>query len=656
MTNRLRKLLGILVTVALSSTAATPTIEDIDKAIRSNDLIKLRQLVQSREAANLCNGLKATPLHYAAIYGSLEALQLLLDKGADPNAKNQAGATPLILAAWNFERARILIERGAAVNAATSRGITPLLVAAAAPGNVSTVRYLLDKGADLRARDADGEDALTRASFTGDVDTLKLLLDRGADPKHADTFGYTALMNATTFRDSQRIRLLLAAGSDPNAFNISGGVVKNGPLALRHMSALMLAAPFSDQETITALLKAGARVNEKDIRGMTPLMLSIATDHAQPATVRQLLAAGADVQAKDNNGDSALDWARKIGNPEIVSMLENAGAKDRDPLPAPVPPAHSTLTNPGDSINRALVLFSKSDFFRAGGGCSGCHHQPAQARAYAAARNANLTPDPALRKALIDAEIAMRPRLAPALPYLSTFGGDFDTTNAMMIANVDLNEPPSEFTDLIVHFLAARQCTSGEWSLLGLARPPIEESNIGRTAYGIVILKRYAFAARQAEFDSRIKKAEIWLRQAKPETTYEQADRLLGLHAAGMSIAELQPDAALLLKLQRDDGGWAQTQYLESDAYATGMVLETLSRTGLLKPSDPAYQRGVAFLLRTQFPDGSWYVRSRVPKFQPYFQSGFPFDHDQWISSIGTAWAVMALTHAATPAAAIAMR
>ncbi|MGH9693302.1 MAG: ankyrin repeat domain-containing protein, partial [Bryobacteraceae bacterium] len=276
----MRKLLGIFVAVALSSTAAAPKIGEIDSAIRSNDLATLRQLVPSREAANVRNGLKATPLHYASIYGSVKALQFLLDKGADPNAANQSGATPLILAAWSFERARLLVERGASVNAATGHGITPLIVAAAEPGNVATVRYLLDKGADLRARDTDGEDALSRSASSGDVETLKLLLDRGGDPKRADTLGYTALMGATVFRDSERIRLLLAAGSDPNVLNTSSVFVKNGPLALKHLSALMLAAPFSDQETITALLRAGAHVNEQDIRGLTPLMLSIATDHA----------------------------------------------------------------------------------------------------------------------------------------------------------------------------------------------------------------------------------------------------------------------------------------------------------------------------------------------------------------------------------------
>ena len=65
----MRKLLGMLIAVDLSSTAAVPKIEGIGQAIRSNDLAKLRQLVPSREAANIRNGLKATPLHYAAMYG-----------------------------------------------------------------------------------------------------------------------------------------------------------------------------------------------------------------------------------------------------------------------------------------------------------------------------------------------------------------------------------------------------------------------------------------------------------------------------------------------------------------------------------------------------------------------------------------------------------
>ena len=63
----------------------------------------------------------------------------------------------------------------------------------------------------------------------------------------------------------------------------------------------------------------------------------------------------------------------------------------------------------------------------------------------------------------------------------------------------------------------------------------------------------------------------------------------------------------------------------------------------MIKIADPSYQRGVEYLLSTQFPDGSWHVRSRAIKFQPYFESGFPFGHDQWISVAATAWAAQAL-------------
>jgi hypothetical protein len=73
--------------------------------------------------------------------------------------------------------------------------------------------------------------------------------------------------------------------------------------------------------------------------------------------------------------------------------------------------------------------------------------------------------------------------------------------------------------------------------------------------------------------------------------------------------------------------------------------------------SDAAYQRGVAYLLRTQLEDGSWHVASRAPKFQPYFQSGFPHDHDQWISAAATAWAAIALSNAVPNGpAAVALR
>ena len=122
--------------------------------------------------------------------------------------------------------------------------------------------------------------------------------------------------------------------------------------------------------------------------------------------------------------------------------------------------------------------------------------------------------------------------------------------------------------------------------------------------------------------------------------------QILGLAWAGGNAAKLNALGKALTAAQHADGGWGQNRNLASDAYATGESLYALKEAGVLAASDAVYQKGVKFLMDTQCEDGSWYVRSRAPKFQPYFQSGFPHDHDQWISSTGTSWAVRALAMA----------
>jgi hypothetical protein len=136
--------------------------------------------------------------------------------------------------------------------------------------------------------------------------------------------------------------------------------------------------------------------------------------------------------------------------------------------------------------------------------------------------------------------------------------------------------------------------------------------------------------------------------KAEPRTSYERADLLFGLSWAGASSADLARVTKALLREQRPDGGWSQNKHMASDAYATGAALAALHASGRLRPSDPAYRHGVDYLLSTRSADGSWHVKSRSAKFQPYFQSGFPHDHDQWISVTATAYAVMALAPAAT--------
>ena len=124
--------------------------------------------------------------------------------------------------------------------------------------------------------------------------------------------------------------------------------------------------------------------------------------------------------------------------------------------------------------------------------------------------------------------------------------------------------------------------------------------------------------------------------------------QLLGLAWGRASAATIRKPVKALLSLQRPDGGWAQLAGVETDAYATGQALVALQTAGH-GVSSPEYQRGIGFLLRTQYQDGSWLVRTRTFPVQPPKDSGFPHGAHQWISAAGTSWAAMALSLTVEP-------
>ena len=113
--------------------------------------------------------------------------------------------------------------------------------------------------------------------------------------------------------------------------------------------------------------------------------------------------------------------------------------------------------------------------------------------------------------------------------------------------------------------------------------------------------------------------------------------------ARGAPPEEIRRAVEDIIHTQRADGGWGQTETMASDAYATGSALTALQIGGGMQATDPAYRRGVAYLLRTQLDDGSWLVRSRSFPVQPYYESGFPHGRNQFISSAATGWAATAL-------------
>jgi ankyrin repeat protein len=633
------RLLALLAVYAGVLVAAGP--EDVFQAIRNNHLeaIKGANLAVRDRRGN-------TPLIYAAGFGSPKALALLLDAGAGVNDRNNFEATALVWAAATPVKARMLLAHGADVNARTRQGRTPLMVAAACDGCSEIVRELLAKGADAKAADNGGSTALELAAGAGDAESVRLLLAAGAPAGAASKAGSTPLLNAVFNCDLPSIRMLLAKGANPNAKVTNAGQVKFGVIQLVNVTPLLTSAAYCSSDVVKALIDAGGDVNTHDIRGMTPLMLGVASETQDAAIVRLLVHAGADVNAKSTAGETTMDWARKYGDPDVLSILKAEGAHPAAQYTPPTRPK-SDVRPATAAVESATSLLQRTaiEFFQQSG-CVGCHHQSMALLAVNAARAAKVHVDEAGAAKLVNMIVSeFTPSQDNRMQRFDP-GGGADGQGYSMLALAGAGYAPDAVTDTIAVHTAAMQHRAGNWHVGDASRAPIQESEIARTARGMRTLQLYGPPALKTDFDARIGRARDWLLAAHPKTNDDLAMQLVGLHWAGVPREKIQSLGRTLLSAQREDGGWSQNRNLASDAYATGEALWALGKSGIAKPTDAAYRRGVRYLLSTQWPDGSWYVRSRAPKFQPYFQSGFPFDHDQWVSSAATAWAVMALAPA----------
>lgn len=169
----------------------------------------------------------------ASIKGDAAAVRALLDKGVTPNAKDGDGRTPLTEAAYygHTEIVKMLIGKGADVWAKKRDGETPVTMAAGHPdivkllkqdqdlieaaraGDNKTIQSLLDNGAYVNSRDAEGRTPLTEAAWEGRAETVKLLLEKGADPNLKKNDGLAPLVIAVSKGNKEIEELLKKAGA-----------------------------------------------------------------------------------------------------------------------------------------------------------------------------------------------------------------------------------------------------------------------------------------------------------------------------------------------------------------------------------------------------------------------------------------------------------
>ena len=246
-------------------------------AARDGRLECVKMLVAAKAQLNQPDANGITPLIMALTNNQLPVAKFLVEKGAEVNSADWWGRTPLWSAveirdrdlgrngehnidrAAAFEIIQMLLDRGANPNARTKE--------------VPPVRRFVEPLGDLSWVDFTGQTGFLRAALSGDIEVMRLLLDKGADPNIATEAGTTALMAAAgvnwmtgqTYTESKEaqmeaVQLCLEKGGDVNAANSMG------------VTAVIGTANRGADDILEFLFKHGAKLDVKDKEGRTPLV------------------------------------------------------------------------------------------------------------------------------------------------------------------------------------------------------------------------------------------------------------------------------------------------------------------------------------------------------------------------------------------------
>ena len=298
------------------------------------------------------------------------------------------------------------------------------------------------------------------------------------------------------------------------------------------------------------------------------------------------------------------------------------------------------------AVEKALPLILKSTAqYPESRDCFSCHHQAVPILALASAKERGFSiPEEAIGDLAEHSEADLRGSIESYRKGTGQGGGVTRAGYAILTLEVG-GVKPDEVTEAVAEYLLKKDDSNDHWRSSS-NRPPSEASEFTSTYLALRALAAYGKEGQKDRIASRVKKSREWLETTRPRDTEDRVFRLLGLDAASAPEESIRKASDDLVATRREDGGWSQLDGGTSDAYATGSALVALKLAGRISTDSPVYRDGLRFLIAAQRDDGSWFVASRSKPFQPYFESGFPYGKDQFISITATAWAVTALSQA----------
>ncbi|GJD04065.1 ankyrin repeat protein [Colletotrichum higginsianum] len=267
-----------LIDMLLEAGATVPGVEDesidfglLGGAVRSNDPAILTRLFAQVPDFDFSEGHAHQLLGHAALHDAMQSVQFLLDKGVSINQGNWVGQSALSTSAQfgDMDNVKILLDLGADVESRDAQGRTPLSHAVGGDGRPDVVRLLLEHGADSESIDGEGRNPLSIAVEQGCDDTTQIMLDHGCRVNVADNGGRTPISYGLWH--ASRVETLIKHGADVEAKDHIG----RSPL----MHAVLAADNewFFDSEVFDLLLKDHqALLYEEDSFGRSPFAVAIA--------------------------------------------------------------------------------------------------------------------------------------------------------------------------------------------------------------------------------------------------------------------------------------------------------------------------------------------------------------------------------------------
>ena len=301
------------------------------------------------------------------------------------------------------------------------------------------------------------------------------------------------------------------------------------------------------------------------------------------------------------------------------------------------------------AISKGLAILQKgADSYPANRDCFACHHQTMPLLAFVEARKVGheVSDETYIEQAVFTHNF-FKDRTETVSKGQGVGGRAMTASYALWTLDLDKRES-DPVSNALTSYLVNRQEKDGRWRVPSY-RPPMEQSNMMITFLATYYMNEFVTDDNREKVNASVLKGLRWLATSKPETQEDLNARLWTAKEFGrrMETAKIDSESVesireKILSKQREDGGWPQEPGMESDAYGTGQTLFILADTGL-KNEHPAIQRARDYLLKTQFEDGSWFVKTRAKPVQKFFDNGDPHGKSQFLSFAATGWAVAAL-------------